>query len=89
MSVAMESISTDDDEYIITDTGAKVVGSLGDRSMVAPMIATLGKIRDADGETAKALLAMNSRYPLNREPYLMMLVNGVLTEKTPNSGELS
>jgi hypothetical protein len=36
--VAMSSIAADDDEWILTQTGAEVIGVLGDRTTILPVI---------------------------------------------------
>jgi hypothetical protein len=86
--VAMSSIAADDDEWILTQTGAEVLGVLGDRTVIAPLINELGRIRDVDSATVKALLRLHKRYPLNREPYLMMLVEGVFNTKNNDQGRI-
>ena len=57
-----------------------IVVAIGDRSVVAPMIEAVGNSSDEDNSLVDALVRLDRRYPLTREPYLSLIVNKIVSE---------
>jgi len=57
-----------------------VIVAVGDCSVVPPMIKLAGKVDDYDGVLSDALIRLNNRCALNREPNLSLIVNEILSK---------
>ena len=60
---------------------ALIIGYLGDRSTVKPMILALRDTSDVN-ELDRNLLRLHNRYPLDQEPYLSIIVDSILDKNT-------
>jgi len=61
--------------------GTAVIGRVGDKTTIIPMIEILSKTEYDNGLTEN-LMRLHRRYDLNREPYIGKIVNAALSEKT-------